>query len=202
MLTIKDSDQNAVEIACKFLREGKIISFATETVYGLACDAANEVAVENLYSLKKRDHTKAIAIFLKDFAIAKEIFEFDEYSKKIAQDFLPGPLTLVLKKKNLSKIKFAKNLNLNDDIFLAFRISDNNFVKKLVKNYEGIMAVTSANISGQNPAVNDYEVEKYFVNSKLDLLIRSGECYSKLPSTVVKIIDGKVEILRQGTIII
>ncbi len=200
MKKIHFNQQDADIIASRYLEDGKIISFATETVYGLACDASNFQAVDELYSLKKRDQSKPIAIFLKNLEIAQELLEFNDLALNIAKKYLPGPLTLVLKISNSSNIKLAKNLNLNEDGFLAFRISDNPFVKKLVDKYQGVMAVTSANISGQESATSDIEVEKYFNDSKLDLLICSGNCGSKISSTVAKIPSNKLQILRQGQI--
>ncbi len=198
MQIIKESDLNSVDLACDFLAAGKIIAFATDTVYGLAVDASNSNAVEALYKLKKRDEKKPIAIFVKDLEAAKKIFFFDEISTKLATKFLPGSLTLVLETKAEAVSGLALNLNQNNNKFLGFRVIDNDFIQNLLKKFDGILAVTSANESSQKSARSAEEVEKYFKYSQLDLLIDGGISKQETASTVVKITDGKVTILRQG----
>ena len=198
MQIIKESDLNSVDLACDFLAAGKIIAFATDTVYGLAVDASNSNAVEALYKLKKRDEKKPIAIFVKDLEAAKKIFFFDGISTKLATKFLPGSLTLVLETKAEAVSGLALNLNQNNNKFLGFRVIDNDFIQNLLKKFDGILAVTSANESSQKSARSAEEVEKYFKYSQLDLLIDGGISKQETASTVVKITDGKVTILRQG----
>ena len=96
-------------------------------------------------------------------------------------------------------LNLAPNLNENDE-FLGFRIVETNFLQELFKNFSGILAVTSANISGQQAAISAEEVKKYFNFSTIDLLIDGGVCQKKIPSTVVKISDEKITILREGSI--
>lgn len=198
MQIIDEKDLNAAAIAAKFLRDGKIIAFATDTVYGIACDASNSKAIDSLYKIKNRDIKKPIAIFVKNITIAKKIFIFDELAKKTIQEFASKPLTLVLKTKLNNPIKLADNLNLNDDNsknkFLGFRIVNHKFVKNLLKEFDGILAVSSANISGLEPATKSDVVKKYFPN--LDLLIDGGQLKLKNASTVIKISNKKLQILR------
>jgi len=197
MQVINEKDFDAAILAAKFLREGKIISFATDTVYGIAADASNPKAVEQLYKIKKRDEKKPVAIFVKDLAAAKKIFYFDELAQKIAQNYLPGALTLVLPLRDDALPILAPNLNINNDGFLGFRIVESVFLKKLFEKFGGILAVTSANISGQKAAVTDEDVAKNLAH--IDLLL-CGEKPQGEPSTVAKISGGKVEILRQGAL--
>jgi L-threonylcarbamoyladenylate synthase len=187
-----------IDLANNHLRAGKIISFATDTVYGLAVDASNFSAVEDLYKIKNREKNKPIAIFLKNLEEAKKIFYFDETAEKISAKFLPGSLTLVLKTRPQATSLLASNLNQNDDGFLGFRILDQKFTQDLLEKFGGIIAVTSANPAGEKPAINSAEVKKYFGN--LALLIDGGICEKKIASTVVKISNNKIEILRQGSV--
>lgn len=191
--------KNAIFDACSFLKRGKIISFATETVYGLACDAGNFNAVERIYKLKNRDYSKPIAIFLSNLQQARKILIFSELADKVAKKYLPGPLTIVLPKKDHIDINLATNLNLNDN-YLAFRISDDSFVNDLLVEFGGVLAVTSANISGYDSALHHDQVRQSFANYDLDLLIKGGWCRSKIASTVVKFSGEKFDILRQGLI--
>jgi L-threonylcarbamoyladenylate synthase len=199
MRVIREDQNDSISLALEFLHAKKIIAFACDTIYGIACDASDEKAVEALYKIKNRDLKKPIAIFLKDLKAANEIFYFDEVSKKIADKFLPGAITLVLKPKKEAALKLARNLN-NSDEFLGFRIVDKSFIQKLLNEFNGILAVTSANISNKTAANSVAEIINYFKND--DILIIDDNSSSKLgkPSTVIKIADQKIEILREGII--
>ncbi len=199
MLVINENDSNAATLASEFLRDGKIISFSTDTVYALASDASNFKAVEALYQIKNRDPKKPIAIFVKDLEAAKKIFFFEKKAEEIAKKFLPGALTLVLQTRDEAFLYIASNLNKNSDNFLGFRVVDNFFVKELFKKFDGILAVTSVNISGAIAATNPDEIKNIFPN--IDLLIE-GEISHQPASTVAKIIDNKITILRQGPVIL
>lgn len=196
---ILEDDQNAVLEACKALKEGEVIAFATDTVYGIAVDASNTTAVEKLYEIKKRQAQKPIAIFVKNIEAAERILLFCELSKKIAKKFLPGKLTLVLQKKQNIQEKLAANLNNKDD-YLGFRIVDRHFINQLMIKFDGILAVTSANLSNELPALNAKDVEKYFSDSKLSLIIDGGVIEDNDVSTVVKVRNEEIEILRHGAI--
>jgi L-threonylcarbamoyladenylate synthase len=199
MKVILENNPESLSLACQYLRKGKVISLATDTVYGLAVDASDKKAVERLYNLKNRDLQKPIAIFVKDLAVAEKIFCFDETSKKIAQEFLPGMLTLVLKKKLQTPIKISENLNAAEN-FLGFRIVDRDFIKNLLEIFDGSLAVTSANPAGEEAAISAEMVKNYFLDCGLDLLIDGGTSVQKNASTVVRVKDGNIEILRQGAI--
>ncbi len=196
MLKIKESDPAALNLACEALHAGKIISFATDTVYGLAVDACNFKAVEALFALKKRDPKKPVAIFLKDLDAAKKIFYFDKVAEKIAEKFFTDSLTLILEVKPQAASSLASNLNLNDEKFLGFRIVNHNFVKNLLDKFGGILAVTSANPSEKKAATSAAEVEEYFANTNLDLLVDGSKSKNQTASTVIKILDGKPQVLR------
>jgi L-threonylcarbamoyladenylate synthase len=195
MKIVNESEKNAVVLACEFLRAGKVISFATDTVYGIAVDATNFKAVEALYKIKQRDKKKPIAIFVKDLTTAKKIFFFDEVVENFLQENAKKSLTIVLKKDQQGSSILAKNLNQNDD-FLGFRIVDCDFVKKLMAEFNGILAVTSANKTGKKAAKNIDEVKQYFTTSELDLIVDGGESKADAASTVVKIDNKKITILR------
>ncbi len=196
---ITEQNPQAVEQAVKALKAGKVIAIATDTVYGLAVDASNPQAIEELYLLKQRDPKKPIAVFLSKIDQAHEIFEFDEKAQKISRKFLPGALTLVLKQK-LETDKIAKNLNFAADQFLGFRIVDRQFIAQLLEKFGGILAVTSANPAGLDAANNAQEVADYFANSNLSLIVDGGTLHTKIASTVIKVFNQNIEILRHGAI--
>lgn len=201
MLIINESDSNSIDIACDYLRAGKIIAFATDTIYGIAADASNSEAINKIYQIKERSSEKPIAIFVKNLDVAKEIFVFDQSSEKIAEKFLPGNLTMVLKTNPSDKTSLADNLNLKNDGFLGFRIIDRKFIQNLLQRFDGILAVSSANISKKKPATSANDVKEYFSKSPLDLLVDGGNSMNISPSTVIRIYKNNLEILRHGVIL-
>lgn len=199
MLVIDEKKSNAVDVAIDFLQKGKVICFATDTVYGVAVDATNSKAVDGLYKLKKRDKNKPIAIFLKNLESAKKLFIFNDLASEIVEKYMPGDITAILKTTDYAKKILAKNLNNNDNDFIGFRIIDSYFVQKLFEKYNGILAVSSANEASQNPCISASLVKKNLKN--LDLLI-AGKKTSKLSSTIVKIVDNELTLIRQGKLIL
>jgi L-threonylcarbamoyladenylate synthase len=199
MLIIKEEDVNAIELAIQFLQAGKLIAFATDTVYGIAADASNEKAVEQLYKIKNRQENKPIAIFINNLSDAKKIFKFGSLADKIAEKFLPGPLTMVLERQQHCQIKLASNLNHNQNNFLGFRLIDREFISNLLNKFSGTLAVTSANSSGESAAIDAKEVANYFQNHNI-LVIDGKITGNKIASTVIKISNNNLEILRHGAI--
>lgn len=197
MLIIDQYNQDAISLAIEKLKKGKVIAIPTDTVYGLAVDAKNFDAVENLYRLKKREKNKPLAIFLKNLEQIKKLFIVEDITKKLIEKYLPGKLTIVAKIKDKTDIKLAKNLNEIDDDFLGFRVVESFFIKKLFNEFEVILAVTSANISGNKVANSPNEIIKIF--PQIELII-SGDLLENSASTVVKINNSQLEIIRNGAI--
>ncbi len=199
MIIVKEKDLNAVDLAIEFLKAGKVIAFATDTIYGIACDANNDKAAESLYKIKNRDKKKPIAILLKDLKAAEKIFIFDETAKKIAKKFLPGALTIILKTKPGVSKNISKKLNSNLDGFLGFRIIDKEFIINLFQKFDGVLALTSANISEQESAASASEVKESFQDLDM-LLIDGGKTKEKIASTIIKISNNEITLLRKGKI--
>jgi L-threonylcarbamoyladenylate synthase len=197
MLVIDQYHQDAISLAIEKLKNGKVIAIPTDTVYGLAVDAKNFDAVENLYRLKKREKNKPLAIFLKNLEQIKKLFIIEDITKKLIEKYLPGKLTIVAKIKDKTDIKLAKNLNEIDDDFLGFRVVDSFFIKKLFNEFDIILAVTSANISGNKVANSPSEIFKIF--PQIELII-SGNLLENSASTVVKVNNSQIEIIRSGAI--
>lgn len=202
MKIIKQSDKFSAKIAASFLKLNKVVAIPTDTVYGLAVNAASDEAVNKLYCLKKRDNSKPIAIFVSDISKAREIVTFSCLAEKIIAKYGDFPLTLVLPRKKDSGLKLSAFLNQNDE-FLGIRIVKHKFINALFEEMalQGnfLLAVTSANISGQKDAKNVNQVANYFANN-LELLVDDCCDSKKSPSTVIKIVDNDYQILRQGEI--
>ncbi|MFT6076852.1 MAG: L-threonylcarbamoyladenylate synthase [Myxococcota bacterium] len=198
MIEIKESDPQASQIATKILKNDGIICFATETVYALACNAASDIAVSKIYKIKERDSKKPIAVFVKDQKIAEKFLHFNEKEKKLSNHFMPGMITLILRKKDSDVSELKVSPLLSKDENLGLRIPDHKFCLDLLNKFDGIIAATSANPSNQDPAINFIQAKKYF-NNKVDLIIDGGICIHKMASTVLKV-EKKINIIRSGAI--
>jgi len=197
MKIINQIDKKAVDLAIHHLNNGNIVCFATDTIYGLAVDATNERAVEKLYNFKNRPKNKPFSIFVRDINIAKKLFVFNNLSLDIANKYFPGQLTMILKTKDQAKKILAKNINNGINDFVGFRIVDSYFVRNLFANYNGILAVSSANKSNYEPCLSISQIKKNL--GGIDLLV-AGKKTSGVASTIVKIDEHNFSIIRNGKI--
>ena len=179
----------------EIIRNGGIVLFPTETVYGIGTNGLNETAIKKLFKIKQRPLNKPISLLVNSIdminKIAKDITEI-EYS--IIKEFFPGPLTIVLKKKDI-----VPNILTANDNTVGIRMPSNDIALKLIE-YTGFpIATSSANISSQPSGTRLQDIIKDF-DEKADYFIDSGPSKIGLSSTVVQVIDGIPHILRQGTI--
>jgi len=180
----------------KLLQDGQVIAFPTETIYGLGCDAKNCEAVKKIYRLKKRSYSKPLAVFFKNVKQAKKYLIFNKNANILARNFMPGEITLVLKKKKNSGL--SKFLNINSDT-LGFRIPNHKFCLQLLEEFGEPICVTSANISGQEISTRSEDVKKYFGDS-VYIVRRDNAKSSKKASTIIELTKEKVEFIREGSI--
>lgn len=174
------------------LNDGLII-YPTETVYGLGANAKSVKAVRKVFAVKGRKYNKPISITLHSIKEAEKIVEWNKYAEKLARNFLPGPLTLILK----LKVKFPKRLTCGEDK-IGIRIPDHPITLELIKRLKVPVTATSANISGGKAPINAKEAIRQ-IGGKVDLVIDAGVCKYKKPSTVIDL-TGKPRILRVGVI--
>ena len=185
-------DQNGISLAATTIKNGGLVVFPTDTVYGLGCDPRNVKAIEAIFRIKKRNESKQLPILVYSKDEVSKIAVFDDISNKIADKFWPGQLTLVLKLKD-NEIKSA--MNMNDKV--AVRVPNHPCVLALLKECKLIVG-TSANFSG-HPAFSDSKkVQENF--SGYDIFLDGGTISNSTSSTIVEVKDGTWKILRQGKI--
>ena len=189
IVSCTDSD---IKVAIRKIKDGEIIVFPTDTVYGIGCDPYNENAVLRLYEIKKRKKTKSFPILGLSKTELEKIAEFNALEKKIAEKFWPGQITLVLKVKDE---KIRQSLGLDKKI--AVRVPNNRCVLSLLKECK-LLVGTSANISGTAPFTDPNECSKDLI--KYDLLIDGGIIPSRKESTIVEIVGDDIKILREGNV--
>ena len=190
METVLVEKENINEVI-DLLNHDEVVAFPTETVFGLGVKFSHLEALEKIYEIKHRSHSKAISLMIYDPKDIEKYAYVNENAQKLIDHFMPGMITLVLKKKSILSDDFTAGYD-----SIGIRIPDDPFVLKLLKEV-GPMLVTSANISGQETLLNDQEVYKQF-KGKIKMIVK-GKCKNTLASTVIKV-DEDVTILRQGCI--
>ncbi|MBL8089704.1 MAG: threonylcarbamoyl-AMP synthase [Anaerolineales bacterium] len=182
-----------IQTALEVLQNGGIVAFPTDTVYGLGALAFDNSAIESIYVAKKRPIEKAIPVLVgdvKDFDLVAS--SIPEMAKRFAEKFLPGPLTCVIpKKQTLPPAISATNT-------VAVRIPNHPDALNLLK-LTGAMAVTSANISGQESPITAEGVYKQ-LNGRIPLILDGGKTFGGVPSTLVDCTGEMPVILREGPI--
>lgn len=184
-----------VEIASEFIKQGKIVVFPTETVYGIGTNGLDEKAVRKLYEVKKRPLNKPISLLVSNMEMVKLIAkDITEIEYKIMEKFFPGPLTIILKKKDI-----VPDIVTAGQDTVGVRMPSGEIARKLVELSGVPIATPSANISGQPSGTDLLEIKKHF-EENVDFYIDGGNSELGISSTIVQVIDGKIKILRQGSI--
>jgi L-threonylcarbamoyladenylate synthase len=173
--------------AIKVLREGGVIVYPTETVYGLGADIFNEEAVKKVYALKGRKFDKPLSVAMRREDMDEFCFVSDTQLIDL-EAALPGPVTIVAKKKKVPD--WVTNTD-----FVGIRVPDHPDAFELVSRF-GPITSTSANKAGGKSPRSIEEVPKSIL-SKVDCVIDAGKTHYEVPSTVIKI-DKGIEILREG----
>ncbi|MFX1504076.1 MAG: L-threonylcarbamoyladenylate synthase [Promethearchaeota archaeon] len=190
-----------LKIAVDTIIEGKVIAFPTASVYGLGGDPQNLEVINKIYDIKFRDRSKGLLLLVSDYEVATKIAEFNETAMKLANQFWPGQLTLILKKKKPNIIP-PEVTAFQDTIGL--RVPENQIILNILKilksegHFGGIIG-TSANYSGEAPSISGEEVSKKIL-SPIDLIIDGGKSKSRLPTTIVDCTSNTVKFLRIGEI--
>ena len=182
------------------LKSGGVIAFVTDTVWGLGCLPDNEAAVRKIYEIKHREAKKPLIL------MSNEIYNLFDYlkqpinkeSQKLIKKYFPGALTLVLEKSENTPDYITSGLST-----VGIRIPNNKVFSDICANIDGhVLATTSANISGEPPALSYEEAVKY-VGEKVDYVAEDfGHKAKGLASTVAGFNENDIVVYRQGEIIL
>ena len=179
----------------KIIKDGGIVIFPTETVYGIGTNGFNEESVRKIYELKKRDFNKPISLLVSNMEMVKTMAEnITNLERALMEQFWPGPFTIILKKK-----KIVPDILTANGETVGVRMPSGIIAKQLIE-YAGVpIATPSANISGNPSGTNIDDIRNDF-EGKVDCIIDSGISELGVASTIVKVIDGIPHVLREGTI--
>lgn len=205
------------------LSKSGVLLHPTETCYGLAVDIFQQQALEKLYAIKQMKEDKPVSIMVKNLEQAERYGVFNDLARRLAQQFWPGPLTIIVPRKNKRRNKTETSqselpLFLNPGTTtIGFRCPDHDFTQSMLQAYSNPLATTSANISGFPEAydIDTYlqQVCEYYKVTNIadipaenlpDLIINADTLPRNPPSTIVDVSDitdaAKAVILRQGSL--
>lgn len=197
---IKKVDENNIDIdiireMAEKIRNGETVIFPTETVYGLGANAMDEDAAKKIYLAKGRPSDNPLIVHIADIEeVDKIALEVGEKAKKAMENFWPGPLTIILKKKEI-----VPNVTSGGLSTVAIRMPSNKIANALIRESKTQIAAPSANISGRpSPTKAEHVVKE--MSGRVSGIIMGGDCDFGLESTVVDFSDDKPMILRPGSI--
>ncbi len=186
---IPSHSPNANSLAVKIIKSGGIIVCPTDTLYGFGGDATNSVIINKIYNIKKR--CGPISVLVSNISMAFEISNLSEEEKVILSQNLGGANTIIVpaKKRVLCPEIYGPNHS------VGIRMPDHSFGKNLVQTLNYPITTTSVNHTGEPPLNDPDDIMKQFGN-KIDLMVDEGPLSSSQGSTIYKLIDKKLELIR------
>jgi L-threonylcarbamoyladenylate synthase len=191
---VASATTETIKKAAEFLRDGKLVAFPTETVYGLGGDATNGAAVAAIYAAKGRPQFNPLIVHVAEPRELDNLIEWNEMAHTLADQFWPGPLTLVLPRKKNCPVSLLASAGRDT---LAVRIPSHPVAQQLLRETSRPIAAPSANISGKlSPTTAQHVAES--LGDKVDFILAGGKAQIGLESTVVNLTTPKPSILRPG----
>jgi L-threonylcarbamoyladenylate synthase len=182
----EDNIQKAV--AC--IKNEEVVGIPTETVYGIGVDPLSQAAVDKIFNLKERDENKPLSILVHSF---HDLIKLKIISKvpEVVELYWPGPLTIIVE----SELNFADGVGTKNPNSIGVRVPDNELTLELLKK-TGPLAVTSANISGQEDITNERDAEALF-GDKIGHYLQGSALHGS-GSTIVDFRDEEFKVIREG----
>jgi len=188
-------NEKKLEEAAELINQGKLVLFPTETVYGIGADGLNEEAVKKIFIAKGRAQDNPLILHVSSIEMIKNIVkDIGKTEKILMEKFWPGPLTIIFEKSDRVPNIVTAGLNT-----VAVRMPSNETAKKLIEKSGTPIAAPSANISGKPSGTRVEDIIEE-LQGKVDCIINGGKSNIGLESTVVRVIEGRVHILRPGKI--
>ena len=186
--------KNSIRLLKQSLEDGNIIAVPTDTVYGLIADAYNEKAVNKIFKTKLRPKKLPLIIFVSSIEEAKKIGHFSKYDELLAKAFWPGDLTLIVKRKS-NKIFYGHKSSTT----VGIRIPNHKALLNLLIETKKPLASTSANSHKEKTPKNIKELD-IISNKEITYTLVSNHKVAGSESTIVSLINDKVNIFRSGRI--
>ena len=192
-----EANENDIKIAAEIIKSGGLVAFPTETVYGLGGDGTNPDAAKKIYGAKGRPSDNPLIIHISSPSDAEEYTYTNDTYYKLAEKFMPGPLTVVLDAKESIPKETRGGL-----ATVAVRCPSHPVARKLIELSGKPIAAPSANLSGSpSPTTARHVIDD--MQGRIEAIIDGGDCEIGLESTIVKLeSDGSMVLLRPGKITI
>lgn len=187
-------DQTRIQNAARIIREGGLVAMPTETVYGLAADATNDAAVARIFDAKGRPQFNPLIIHVAGTDMAKRYVDLSPFAEKLMAAFWPGPLTLVLPRRKDGGVSLLVSAGLDT---LGVRMPNHPLAQALITSVDRPLAAPSANRSGTISPTHAEHVRDS-LGDKVDLILDGGASPVGVESTIVKVADDRVVMLRPG----
>lgn len=191
---MKEAIVSAIGRAVQVLRDGGIVAYPTDTLYGLAVDPRSPAAVQKLLDLKGRDAGHALPLIAVDLEQAERVAVFDDRARRLAQEFWPGPLSLVLP----AKPGLVGNVQAPDGS-VAIRVPASEVAQALARGLGFCITATSANVTG-DPPTSSPAVLIQTLGDRIDLVLEAGDSPGGAPSTIVDTRASAPRLVRAGAI--
>lgn len=185
--------KNTIPNAIRALEEGKLVVYPTDTLYALGADIFNDEGLRKVFNIKKRPFSNPLPVAVADYSSIINIAYTNNIVKKVVKRFLPGPLTIILRKKEIVTGLVTGNLDK-----IAVRIPNNKIALDLLSAYGRPLTVTSANIHKKETlyVINDIMMQ---FNTDISVYLNDGQL-GGMPSTIVDLTFKKPRIVRKGSI--
>ena len=179
----------------KVLDNDGIIIMPTDTVYGIACNCFSQRAIEKLFEIKKRAKYKPINVLTDSISKIKTVVShINEKEEKLIEKYMPGALTIIFDKNEKVPDELTSGLKT-----IGVRIPNHEIALKILEKIDFPLATTSANLSGEEAGISFDDVISTF-NGKVDVIIDGGVSPIQIASTIVRVEDDTINILRNGSI--
>lgn len=192
----EEIDDNAIFEVANALKEGKVVVFPTDTVYGIGTNAYDKEACKKIYEIKGRPKNKPLSILISNILMLKEVVEdISSIEQKLIDAFWPGPLTIKFKKRE----GILPNIVSASDEYIRVRLVNEGVIYKLIETSGVPIVAPSANLSGSFTGTKIENIVKE-LGGKVDYILDCGDIESDTVSTIVQVEDGQVLIIREGKI--
>lgn len=187
---------DTVEVAARVLGQGRLVMFPTETVYGLAADASNAAAVAAIFEAKGRPRFNPLIAHVADAAGAESIALLDASARALTNAFWPGPLTIVAPVRDRQKVCDLARAGLDS---VAVRVPGHAKARAILAAFGGPVVAPSANRSGR-PSPTTFADALEETGMAVAAAVDGGPCVVGVESTVVSVLEGRVSLLRPGSV--
>jgi len=174
------------------LKQGGVVGYPTDTTYGIGCDIFNKKGVKKIYQIKQRDPRKPFSFICADISDVANYAQISNFAFKIMRRHLPGPYTFVLE-----ATRVVPDLLTTRQKTVGIRIPDNPIALAIVRELGHPLVTTSANVSGEDAYHDPQQIEEA-MGRMLDMVVDGGILLGE-PSTVISLVDDRLEVLRQGS---